>query len=258
MTAPAGPAGDAPDSLTPSHPADGPSAEASTGAVLATKPCPVCGEPIQASARKCVHCSSDLDWRRFLGLSSTSLAVLTALIAVAGAVAPIIKSALEPKDSRLHFTFMGAGSMRGVTQDGQLTHGDTVLLATNDGTKGGAIVGAELQVMWRAGGRTHDLAAALWTAGDEPVIVPPGAAIAARLFNDPHVDLGQGTSAADALALVTPGDPAAPLTAPLETATCRVALTIANASGSTEDVAIPARCATLHPFLKTAILHPGL
>src|SRR5258706_15778244 len=46
------------------------------------KPCPVCGEEIKVSARKCIHCSSELTWRKYLTFSSTTLALLTALVSV--------------------------------------------------------------------------------------------------------------------------------------------------------------------------------
>jgi hypothetical protein len=225
----------------------------SSVAPVTTKPCPVCGELIKISARKCIHCSSDLDWRRYLGLSSTTLAVLTALIAVIGTVAPTVRTALEPKDSRLHLSFVGAGSIRSVMPDGRMTDGDTIILATNDGTKAGAIVAAGLLVSWKTRDGQRGLRLALWTPNDDPIIVPAATAVAGRFLNDTHAELLDGTSAEDAQALMTPAQGSDPMTAPFERASCLIGLTIINASGRTTEVAIPARCSPFHPTLRAAV-----
>src|ERR1700739_2428297 len=64
-----------------------------------TIPCRVCREPIKEGARKCVHCNSVLDWRGWLGISETALALLVALVSVVGATAPRLVEFLTPKSS---------------------------------------------------------------------------------------------------------------------------------------------------------------
>jgi len=49
---------------------------------VATKQCIECCSEIPAKARKCVHCSAYQGWRRFSSVSQTTIALLTALIAV--------------------------------------------------------------------------------------------------------------------------------------------------------------------------------
>jgi hypothetical protein len=59
-------------------------------------PCPLCRELIDAKARLCKHCKSDLSWRRYFSFSQTTLALVTALIAVIGTVGPQIKVLFQP------------------------------------------------------------------------------------------------------------------------------------------------------------------
>ena len=152
-----------------------------------TKPCPICGELIKSRARKCVHCDSALDWRKFVGLSSTTLAILTALIAVIGQSTPAVRSLWDVKNSRLHFTFISAGGTQAVLQ-GHIMTGDVVLLATNDGSRAGAIVTGRLIVGWTSEKRQHFMSSMLWMPSDEPQIVGPGTAVIARLFIDPLLE----------------------------------------------------------------------
>jgi hypothetical protein len=226
--------------------------EKRTTEICDTRPCPVCGETIKQRARKCVHCDSVLDWARYLGISNTTLALLTALVAVIAQAAPVVRSALEPKDSRLHLTFMGAGSRRAVL-DGTIMNGDVVLLVSNDGAEAGGVVTGSVDIFWEAENREHDLSLALWTPGDEPEIVGPGQAIAARLFADPNIRAGATTKPGDLRALVTPIKEGNPLTAPIESASCFVSLTIVNGSGSTEERHVRARCVAVHPLVLQSV-----
>src|SRR5260370_35611066 len=66
-----------------------------------TVPCRVCREAIKQGARKCVHCNSFLDWRGWLGISETALALLVALVTVMGATAPRVVELFTPKYSEL-------------------------------------------------------------------------------------------------------------------------------------------------------------
>jgi len=57
-------------------------------------PCSVCREPIRPRARICIHCKSALDWRGWLGVSQTTLALLVALVSVVSASGPRIAELL--------------------------------------------------------------------------------------------------------------------------------------------------------------------
>ena len=92
--------------------------------------CPVCKEPIRVGARVCVHCKSDLSWRRFLGVGSTTLAMLTALVAVVGTVGPEIKKLTETDDSKISAVVVTSSR-------------DSIgLLVKNDGNRLGLITSA--------------------------------------------------------------------------------------------------------------------
>jgi predicted nucleic acid-binding Zn ribbon protein len=64
--------------------------------------CPICRKPIPNDARKCTECDSYLDWRRFLGVGQTSLALLIALISVISTTAPSFYEWLSADYSKLH------------------------------------------------------------------------------------------------------------------------------------------------------------
>jgi hypothetical protein len=64
-------------------------------------PCRVCREPIRQGAKKCIHCTSQLDWRGWLGISETGLALLVALVSVIGATAPRVVELFTPQFSSL-------------------------------------------------------------------------------------------------------------------------------------------------------------
>jgi hypothetical protein len=221
-----------------------------TPVVDSNKPCPVCSETINSKARKCRHCSSELGWRRFLGLSDTTLAILTALIAVMGSMIPIFKTAFDVDDSNMHAVFMGMGSARSISPQGELMPGSTILLVSNDGNKGGGIVAASFDVRWAVAGKEHMLYVVLRTPHDEPIIIAPGSAVAVRLSNDNRFVLTPGTSATDVKALLQPIPGRGRFSAPLEmTATCSVSIAFANASGKVKDRATSARCQAAHPLL---------
>jgi hypothetical protein len=70
-----------------------------------TKPCRVCGEDIKFSAQKCIHCDSYQDWRVRLGIGSTVLALLVALVSVVTNGVPILRAAFEARIIPLKFVF---------------------------------------------------------------------------------------------------------------------------------------------------------
>jgi hypothetical protein len=92
-----------------------------------TKRCRVCAEPINANARVCINCSSYQGWFSGLGISTSVLAVLTALISVATVAIPILQNAITPKNSSLTFSLQGASS-------------DVIsILVTNSGIRPGTV-----------------------------------------------------------------------------------------------------------------------
>jgi predicted nucleic acid-binding Zn ribbon protein len=73
-----------------------------------TKHCRVCAEPINQQAQKCIHCQGDQGgWRRRLGLSTTVLSMLVALISVLTALIPVLKDAFTPLNSNLYWSLQG-------------------------------------------------------------------------------------------------------------------------------------------------------
>ncbi len=70
-------------------------------------PCPVCGEPISPKALKCIHCDSYLDWRRFLIVGNTALALVIALVSVATTAVTVYRTTDAKPDSTLEFRYLG-------------------------------------------------------------------------------------------------------------------------------------------------------
>jgi len=222
------------------------------------KLCPVCGEQIAITAKKCIHCGSELNWRRHMSLSATTLALMTALVAVIGAAGPSIKSLFDHRDAFLNFNFIGAGTVRTMQQDGRPTNGSVIILASNEGRAAGGLVAARLQISWMERGKRHLAAAMLRTASDEPVVIAPGATQSIRLLFDPSVDPAGGTSASDVAALIIPKTAGSIESTPLWNADCSIGLTIADASTDTKDITIPARCEPIMPAIVQAIRSPGI
>lgn len=104
-----------------------------------TKACTVCGEDIKVNARKCIKCGCWLTTRRFLDFSSTSLALLTALVSVIGTTAPTIFGLLQIRDSRIEAVYIAQGL-------GQADAGVTLLIS-NEGTRMGAVRSASIQLV---------------------------------------------------------------------------------------------------------------
>lgn len=96
------------------------------------KPCLICAEPIAFAAKKCKYCGSYQDYRRHFTFSGTILSLLVALVSVLALSAPIIKSALEPKDASIKFVT--------ATVDEKYIY----VLVTNKGNEAGTFNGADL------------------------------------------------------------------------------------------------------------------
>lgn len=181
---------------------------------------------------------------------------MTALIAVAGSLGPSIKSLFDYRDAFMTFTYVGAGSLRTVQPDGRPTNGTVILLGSNEGHHAGGLVAADVVIVWQTNGKRHVASSALRTAGDEPLVIAPGASVAVRLLNDPEVDPEKGTTAADVQALIVPTKNDDPESTPFWSATCSVRLSVAGMSQDTSEIGIPARCPSLMPALREAIRRP--
>ncbi len=62
--------------------------------------CKECRNPIPYRARLCSHCNSYQDWRGLFSISTITLALMTALISVIGAVSPAVINMLYPPRSK--------------------------------------------------------------------------------------------------------------------------------------------------------------
>jgi hypothetical protein len=130
-------ASDSPAAAKKDEPDTANQAEAVEGLIVVPAPedlqlttaCPVCREEIKRNAKLCIHCKSDFTWRRFMPVGSTTFAMLAALVAVVGAVAPQMKKLLETQDSRLSAVVVGTS-----VHDPILT-----ILVTNSGTRKGVV-----------------------------------------------------------------------------------------------------------------------
>jgi hypothetical protein len=102
-------------------------------------PCKVCREPIIRGARKCTHCDSLLDWRGWLGISETTLALLVALVTVVAATAPRIVELFTPRYSDLRV------SMR------QISYQNIEVVASNQGHKNSQFLSASISAKTQDG-----------------------------------------------------------------------------------------------------------
>lgn len=90
--------------------------------------CSICKHEMPVGAVKCVKCDSYHDWRRFLGVSSTMLGLLVALVSVLAFAIPIWKETLVPKVMKPHVVLMN------VADDGS-----AIFSISNAGTAPGAL-----------------------------------------------------------------------------------------------------------------------
>jgi hypothetical protein len=105
-----------------------PAGEAGVG----NSPCRQCRREMPAGAKLCSHCSSYQDWRGYLPISSTVLALLVALIGVASATLPAAVAALHHPNSAVKIA-------------SPVINGEEVyLVVSNTGDRPAAISGALL------------------------------------------------------------------------------------------------------------------
>ena len=123
-----------------------------------SQPCPYCCESVNIKARLCKHCSKDISWTRYLGISNTTLALITALIAVTGTVGPTIKGLMTSKEAKISVNLIGS-------EDGKI-----VFLIQNWGGKPAAISRAQI----RFPDKYHKTVVADLTASSGASVVDPG------------------------------------------------------------------------------------
>lgn len=142
--------------------------------------CLVCRESILSGARKCTHCDSFQDFRRWISLSASVLALLVALVSVLSVVVPDAVAYFERDYSR---TTANLHAIENVLVN---------LVATNVGNKPSVFLQGELHF--------EDDQGRLWSAVLEPqfatIIVYPGATqnVVFRLFPVDHRRLLQWRS----------------------------------------------------------------
>lgn len=118
--------------------------------------CRQCRRPLLSGARLCSHCNSYQDWRGFISVSNSVLALLVALVSVASIALPAFLNALRPHRSQ-------------VTVSNPVFEREQVLLAaTNVGERPGIVRRAELRSDLLGGQADLEL------RGATDAFVPPG------------------------------------------------------------------------------------
>lgn len=91
------------------------------------KQCKTCGEDIKSTAKKCIHCDSFQELRRYLPFSNTMIALIIALVSVVAAVSPVLKKVFTEQDSNI------------IVRLQEVVWDSIHLIASNLGEKDGAI-----------------------------------------------------------------------------------------------------------------------
>jgi len=130
-----------------------------------TKRCRVCGEEINLTARKCIHCGSWQDWSRHLGLGTTVLSLTVALTVVIGWVTPIVVTALTPANSRLIATFQAVNAQ------------EISVLVSNQGVRPGTITGVGGLLIVGRDTNKENLFPLAANGDGRPMIVSPGESV---------------------------------------------------------------------------------
>lgn len=98
--------------------------------------CRSCKESIKNGAKKCIHCDSYQNWRRFFDFSGIVLSLIIALISVLTVSIPIIKTTFEQNKSDVDFVFLEF-------------KGDNIIkvASINRGNRDAVLKGASLEVI---------------------------------------------------------------------------------------------------------------
>jgi|SRR5579871_4990461 len=168
-----------------------------------TRLCPICLSPVPVGARICLACKSDLSWRRYLSISNTSLALLTALISVLAASAPVIKSLLTPTEAVIHLSLVQA-PLPNASLGGPLAHtaseekppNKLVILVTNSGRHDGILIPTGFTFEWGSSPQ-HGVNTGLTSEDGLPVFVKPGEAKLITAVVGPLLTPQRGTAVDD-------------------------------------------------------------
>ncbi len=132
--------------------------------------CPVCRNTIPQGARKCTKCNSYLNWRRYLNVSETSLALVVALISVISVAAPNLNDWLTEDFSELH------------AETRQVYRESLELFISNRGNKTGRIISVSLGATTRSGSNPNPLTLEIAHDG----LVPPAESTVVHLTVHPE------------------------------------------------------------------------
>jgi hypothetical protein len=209
-----------------------------------TKQCPVCGEDIKVSARKCVRCQSWLNWRRvFDWVGGTNLALVTALVAVVTTAAPVMRSLLQYPDSRITAVYAGFGT--------RALNGDVLVLVRNSGAKPGAVTAAQFLVLWNG---TNEISIDLTLPDKDPVLIDSNQTVGISLNLGSTAKLGPQTSRDEARRLTLPDASGDAHNSELAKAVCAVHLWVQNAGGSEAQIAaVTTNCIATYPAISEAV-----
>jgi len=213
-----------------------------------TIPCPVCREQIQPGARKCIHCGSYLDWRRHAAVGANTIPVIAALVAVIAAASSWFAPLIRVSNSQLHAAFGGVGS--------SMLNGEVTITFTNDGSRIGVFNAAMLRVGWKAGNRDLSFDVPLGNGQSVPVDPDPRHPVTVQLAIRLFARLNDSTTAADALALLTPKIANDYSTAPVADAVCLIRTDSTDAKGKAEIQTLPVACLPFAPWLVDSIRRP--
>ena len=211
-----------------------------------TIPCPICGEQIQRGARKCIHCSSYLDWRRYTATGASTVPVLAAAVAILATASPWLLSFFTPNASKLYASFGGVGT--------SMLNGEVVLNLDNKGSKVDVFNAAMLRVGWRKDNR--DLSFDIPLGNGEGVPVRHDYPVTLRLAIDLSSQLNSPTTAADVRDLLTAKIPSDYSTSPLATAACMIRVDSTGSNGGLVVQVISLdSCLPFGPWVADSVYH---
>lgn len=109
-------------------------ADAPATSTDATAECTTCREPIHAKAKKCKVCDSYQDWRSYLNMSASVLALVVALVSVLSFAAPVAAKLMAKDHSEVSVALHSINGSK------------AVFTASNSGNKAGTIAAALLEM----------------------------------------------------------------------------------------------------------------
>jgi len=164
----------------------------------ASKACPICAEKISALAKRCIKCHSDLTWKRYLPLGSTSLALATALVAVLGQTSASIYKIISPRDAKTSLEVFNAVPYRGLIRSGELSPGYVNVLAANAGQSLGMLNVGRISMSWSGPKEDMTVYATLLPEGLESLPIGAQTTTLIKYWRTGPVYLSLGTTEQDA------------------------------------------------------------